>query len=647
MLVLAEPRSEAVRERWARVEGLGLRRDADGYPEGASDADLTARREHLDDAFRDERQLIEALSTQLASGPRVAILADREGVILSARADRRLIDPVTRVRLVAGAHWSEGTRGTNAIGTALVEGKPVAVVGGAHYETRNRELFCYATPLRDAYGEIVGVLDVSGPLANHDPTIGVAVETAGVALERALRTIAYGERHGGALAAIERLVTRASGPAMLIEASGGVRVVNPAAHHALPLPPPSAHGLTCERVFGVPFRELLTAAGARGGIRFETQTGAWRVVMDPIAGSGDRTLAVVVHFEPDRATPSQSPHAPQSSQSPLAPRTECPAFATILGNDPELLRAKALAARFAPTALPVLLLAETGTGKELFARAIHAASDRREKPFVGVNCGALSPALIASELFGYAPGAFTGAARNGSEGRIGTAHGGTLFLDEIAEMPEALQAALLRVLDNGVYQRVGESRERRADFRLLCATCRDLPALVAEGKFRNDLFYRIQGACVTIPALRDRTDAVWLAERLLGQQTPGTPGTVHLSDEAVRWIEDHDWPGNVRELKSAMAYALALSAGEPRILREHLPRPMKVTGPSVTRGTPVTRSKIVREAIDTTLRACAGNVSEAARRLGVGRGTIYRALRGLDESELETRGLENSAREKG
>ncbi|MGZ3475189.1 MAG: sigma-54-dependent Fis family transcriptional regulator [Polyangiales bacterium] len=605
MLVLTEPVNSVVRERWDRVARLGLQRDSDAYPIGTSSADLTARRERLEDVFRDEREILNPISAQLATGPLVAIVADRDGVILSARADRHQVDPLARVRLVEGARWGEEARGTNAIGTALVEGTPVAVVGRAHFEVRNRGLFCYAAPIRDAFGEVVAVLDVTGPIERNDPSIGIAVQAAGLAVERALRAIAYGDRRSGALSAIERLVHRSSTPTMLIEASGIVRLVNAAARAALPL---KEQTLTCQRVFGVSFTELLSLAAARGGMRFETTTGAFRIALDPIAG-GDRTLAVIVHFEPERTSVAPSPSAPHE-------------ISAILGTDRGLLDAKSLAARFATTPLPVLLLAETGTGKELFARAIHAASDRRDRPFVAINCGALSPNLIASELFGYAPGAFTGAQRNGSEGRIHAASGGTLFLDEIAEIPEALQAALLRVLDDGVYQRVGESRDRRADFRLVCATCRDLPAMVASGRFRNDLFYRIQGACVTIPALRDRSDCVWLAERLLEKQCKGL--VPMLSESAVRFIEEHDWPGNVRELKTAMAHALALANGERVIQREHLPRPLSVGPP---KSAPTTRKGILRDAIDAALRACEGNVSEAARRLGVGRGTIYRALK--------------------
>jgi sigma-54 dependent transcriptional regulator, acetoin dehydrogenase operon transcriptional activator AcoR len=625
VLILAEPTTAPVQERWARAKKLGVLADSEAYPVGTTNSDLHERRDRLDDAFREEGALIAPISAQLAEAALIAIVADRDGVILSTHADRAFADPATRARLVEGARWGEDARGTNAIGTAIVEGKPVAVVGAAHFERRNHGLFCYATPVRDPYGDIACVLDVSGPMVRHDASIGVAVQAAGIALERALRVIAYGDRHSGALTAVERLVHRVGGPALLIEASGYVRVINAAAKATLPLS--STERITCERMFGVSFSQLCVAAQTRGEMRFEsfgTSAGSYRVALDPIAGANNRTLAVIVHFEPEI---TKLPKLARASSAPPPPPTHS-AFDSILGDDDGVMRAKGVASRLAKTELPVLLLAETGTGKELLARAVHAASPRASGPFVAVNCGSFSPHLIASELFGYAPGAFTGAARNGSEGRVGAAQGGTLFLDEVADMPEALQSALLRLLDNGVYQRVGESRERKGDFRLICATCRDLPLLVERGTFRRDLFYRVQGAAMTIPALRDRTDRVALARALVRQLSDRDPGlhAPEISDDAIAWIQDHDWPGNVRELKSAVQHALAMAAGEQLLTRDHFPRPMTSRPPLGKKESPKTRDEILHDAIDSTLRACAGNVSEAARRLSVGRGTIYRAI---------------------
>ena len=632
VLVLEEPPKELLRDldahladgavaphpvlaRWSRSARLGVRPDADAYPKGTSRSDLRERRGHLDEVFREERALFEPLTAQLAERSLVALVADGDGNILVSHGGKAAGNPALSARLVEGAKWSEDARGTNAIGTAITERRSVAVLGGAHYEIRNRGIFCYAKPIVDAYGSLVAVLDVTGPMAMHDPAVGLAVETAGASLQRALRSVAFAQTGRGALAAIERLVERSRGPALLVEATGAVSIANAAVRAALGL---GAFGpLTCEKLFGCSFAELAVTA-ASSGMRFETANGAYRVELDPLTGDAGRPLAVLVHLEPE-----SSGRRPCIAPAPR--RTSHAAFATVLATDAGVLAAKEHATRLAPTNLPVLFLAETGTGKELFARALHDASTRASGPFVALNCGALAGSVLESELFGYAPGAFTGALRTGSVGKLGAADGGTLFLDEIADMPDALQAALLRVLDDGFYHRVGDTRPGRSDFRLVCATCRDLPAIVEQGKFRRDLFYRIHGGSITIPSLRERSDRLFLARGLLALQDAVCPAQLGPDGEA--WILEHDWPGNVRELKSGLVHALALADGDP-IAKEHFPR-ILIGGDPARRPTDVrSRESILRDAVHEAMRVCGGNVAEAARRLRVARSTVYRALRG-------------------
>ena len=627
--------------RWARVARLGLAPDSSGYPDVTSGAELLERRDRFADIFREQQGPLDQVAAELASRDVVTLLADPEGVIIASQGGGGFRDGAGRARLVEGARWSETARGTNAIGTAATEGTAVAVVGRAHYELRNTGLFCYATPVRDPYGDLAAVLDVSGSMAQHDPAIAGVVQLAGGALERLLRAQAFARTHAGGLPVLEKLVARSRGPVLLAEASGGVRIANVAARAVLhagfggaATPPRTALGheaLTCEQVFGVRFQQLVSMALAGGGsARFEARGLSFAAELDPLVGSDGRALALVVYLEPVAQRRSLGSVRPVS-----VPVSVHPAFAPLLGTDPAFLHAKALAERFAATQLPVLLLAETGTGKELFARAIHGASASGRGPFVALNCGALSDSLLESELFGYAPGAFTGASRTGSVGKIGAANGGTLFLDEVAEMPEALQSTLLRVLDDGAYYRVGEGRPRNSAFRLVCATSRDLPALVEQGAFRRDLFYRIHGASVTIPPLRDRTDRLLLAKALLAKlQSADGRGAdqVALAEDAALWIEAHAWPGNVRELRSALLHALALADGGV-IAQEHFPA-ILVSDSSLQRDpTPRrapgerTKNEVLRDEYATTIEACSGNVAEAARRLGIARSTLYRTLK--------------------
>jgi transcriptional regulator of acetoin/glycerol metabolism len=627
--------------RWARVARLGLAPDSSGYPDVTSSADLLERRDRFADIFREQHGPLDQVAVELASRDVVTLLADPEGVIIASRGGGTFRDGAGKARLIEGARWSETARGTNAIGTAATEGTAVAVVGRAHYELRNTGLFCYATPVRDPYGELAAVLDVSGSMAQHDPAIAGAVQLAGGALERLLRAQAFARTHAGGLPVLEKLVARSRGPALLAEASGGVRIANVAARAVLhvgfggaaarPRSLGTSEALTCEQIFGVRFQQLAAMALAGGGrARFEAPGVSFAAELDPLVGPDGRALALVVYLDP--VVHKRSVSSVRPARLPVSVH---PAFAPLLGADAAFLQAKALAERFAATQLPVLLLAETGTGKELFARAIHGASALARGPFVALNCGALSDSLLESELFGYAPGAFTGASRTGSAGKIGAAHGGTLFLDEVAEMPEALQATLLRVLDDGAYYRVGEGRPRSSDFRLVCATSRDLPALVERGAFRRDLFYRIHGACVTIPALRDRTDRLLLAKALLAKlQSANGRGTdpIALAEDALLWIEAHAWPGNVRELRSALLHALALADGGP-IAEEHFPE-ILISDSGLNRDADRrrapgerTKNEVLRDEYASTIEACSGNIAEAARRLGVARSTLYRTLK--------------------
>ncbi|MEO8196139.1 MAG: sigma 54-interacting transcriptional regulator [Thermoanaerobaculia bacterium] len=366
----------------------------------------------------------------------------------------------------------------------------------------------------------------------------------------------------------------------------------------------------------------------------------WRARLEPLGTGTERPFAVVAFLEP---TPEAT--VPVRRSTRLAS-----GFDALFGSDRELVATKRAAERFATTPVPILLLAETGTGKELLARAIHLASRRGERAFVAINCGALSAQLLESELFGYAPGAFTGASREGNEGKVGAAHGGTLFLDEIAEMPASLQALLLRVLEDGTYYRIGESRPRQADVRLIAATSRDLPAMVAAGSFREDLFYRVNGACLSLPPLRERQDLAELLPQVLDTVAHelGRGESPAISPEAAVLLLASRWPGNFRQFKSALRFALVLCDGD-RLLPEHLPRDLGTPGlreekdehpgsaavrptstdPVASEARPAQKTlrELERERLARALEAAPDNLSVVARDLGIARTTLYRRLR--------------------
>jgi two-component system, NtrC family, response regulator AlgB len=291
---------------------------------------------------------------------------------------------------------------------------------------------------------------------------------------------------------------------------------------------------------------------------------------------------------------------------------------------PEVRQLFAVLAKAAAHDVSVLLHGENGTGKSVLARQLHALSARGSGPFVVVNCPTLSEELLASELFGHARGAFTGAVKD-QPGRVEAAAGGTLFLDEVGELPPTLQAKLLRFLQDRQFERVGETQTRSADVRIVAATNRDLEAEVAAGRFRQDLLFRLNTFEIVVPALRERRDDILpLAHRFLtlfARQTPGTP-RCELSPEAEAAIVAYDWPGNIRELRNAMERATILAAG-PRIGLDLLPERIAAQGKSPHLGGDFTLDAIERDHIQRVL-ARTSTAEEAAQILGIDTSTLWR-----------------------
>jgi transcriptional regulator with PAS, ATPase and Fis domain len=334
-------------------------------------------------------------------------------------------------------------------------------------------------------------------------------------------------------------------------------------------------------------------------------------------------------------------------------------FEEIVGVSPALRKVLSRIARVAPTDATVLLVGETGTGKELLARAIHQESQRARQPFVAVNCASIPDTLIESELFGYEEGAFTGARRKGAVGKIVQANGGTLFLDEIGDMPIGLQAHLLRVLQERQVVPLGSNKAVAVDVAIVCATHRNLRDMIAAQTFREDLYYRLNGLAVRLPPLRERSDLAALAERIVAHEA--APRALRLSPEVAALLVRCPWPGNVRQLFNVLRTACVMAGNEPMVRREHLPddfldeireverasAPIALAEPPVaapivmpvaatpqTAAAPEPQPALERslddieiDAISRAVDAAQGNISVAAKRLGISRNTIYRKLR--------------------
>lgn len=315
-------------------------------------------------------------------------------------------------------------------------------------------------------------------------------------------------------------------------------------------------------------------------------------------------------------------------------------FDDLVGESAVMQSLKAMGRRFARSREPVLILGESGTGKELFAQAVHLASPRAEGAFVSVNCAALPRELAESELFGYVEGAFTGARKGGQKGKFELADKGTIFLDEIGELPFYLQAKLLRVLESSEIQKLGAAGSGRSDFRLIAATNRNLPELVAQGTFREDLYHRLNILELNLPPLRKRREDIPI---LISQFLEGICGAqraldVRVSPDVLDIFRRYAWPGNVRELKNVLAYAYCCMDDDRRELTpEYLPARLAATLPAG--GAPAERagevrldalhSETERRAIEAALAAARGNKSKAAKLLGIARNTLYLKMKAL------------------
>lgn len=592
--------SQPILRSWTRCAALGLEGRANSLPEPLTSHEFALTAEEADAFRRLCRPEVEALYADAEATDSIVILTNAQGLVLDTLGSIDFAQRAARVALMPGVPWSEQTVGTNAIGTSLAEGCPIEVRGAEHYLECNRILSCSAAPIIGPHGEVLGVLDLSGPADIHHAHALGLVRLAAEQIEH--RLFDRGFEH----ADIVRLHTD---PAMLGTPREGILVFQDGRLKAA-----NRHGL---RLIGHSFDALGQVAWAD---LFQNGIAA-------VADTGNLKRADGASLR-GRLEQRKGGVAPLQRQPKMvSPTGIAPIF------DAETQKALSRAVRLLDADVPVLVWGETGTGKEVFARAVHAKSARMAKPFVAVNCAALPETLMEAELFGYQAGAFTGARPGGSKGHLREADGGVLFLDEIGDMPLTLQTKLLRAIQEREVVPLGASRAVPVDFTLICATNRNLPELVQAGGFRSDLYFRIAQYTIELQPLRHRADrpqlidAVWSA---LGADAQG----ITLEPECRARLSGYDWPGNFRQLVGCLRAMLALCEPGDRLGIDALPpdvrhaaKPEWQATPSV-RESPATLDSMTISAMREALRAAKGNVSLAARTLGISRSTLYRRLQG-------------------
>lgn len=606
--------AEAIARSWRRCMVKGVDEQAPVEDQIITAQELTQRLEKNRLLLTHAEPEMLTLSEQIAHTRSLVILTDNEGVILRTMGEG-VEENEIRASLLPGASWSEEHRGTNAIGTALVERLPISVQGAEHFMAYHHSLSCSAVPIFAANNHLVATLDVSNDLsAPQQHTLALVKMAAQMVENRLFHATANGEIGVHFHVRPEFIGTLWEGVA-LFDAQGQLQAINRSGQFQFGLPL-DQDILSARRVqFEDIFDESWSAFKQRG---FSAE------MLFPLRlRNGARLFA--------RASAQASSITSKPVQA--IPRESAASLELLDSGDPQLKLAISQVKQVLNRDIPILILGETGAGKELFSRAIHDASARRDKPFIAVNCAALPEGLIEAELFGYEEGAYTGAKRKGNIGKIQQADGGTLFLDEIGDMPLSLQARLLRVLQDRSVTPLGSSKSIPVNFMLLSATNQKLKDKVAAGEFRSDLYYRINGLTVQLPALRQRQDMSRLIQVILQiEQAP----QVTLSEDVLAIFAAHPWPGNVRQLHNVLRTAVALADGGV-IERQHLTHDfldeMAVMPLAEIMPSPVLTLKAQSdEAVRLAMQQHAGNISAVARQLGMSRNTLYRRLKALNLS---------------
>ena len=605
--------NERVTRSWRRSMAAGLAPFHPHAPDNLPHPELRRVLALHRDLLGHSQPVMEYLFEQVRHSHSMVVLANRHGVLMHTLGDADFLGKAERVALLAGASWHEEQRGTNAIGTALAESCGIEIHGPEHYMARNDFLTCAAAPILSATGELLGILDISGDQRSHHPhTLGL-VNTAARMIENRLLA-----SHSPHLVRLhlhrqpEGIGTLAEGIVALSE-DGWIMGANRQGLELLGLATSDIGATPITRVLDTRLDALLARSQQRPH--------------EPVAlhrRSGEPLFAQVQAPLRQKTLPSPAPAAATPAPADALQQLDTGDAAWRLAADK--------ARRVVGKSIPLLLCGESGVGKELFAQAVHDSSPRRHRPLVAINCAAIPEHLIEAELFGYSPGAFTGARKEGSPGRIREADGGTLFLDEIGDMPLLMQTRLLRVLQERQVTPLGSGQPVKVDFALICATHQPLREAAEDGRFRSDLYYRINGLTLTLPPLRARSDFDALTTRLL--HTLGAAPGVRLAPEVQARLAAYPWPGNLRQYASALRTALALlDAGELVVDWQHLPDDLMDAvrhSPAVPAPAAVAGEKkladISRAAIQQAVQDSRGNLSAAARQLGISRQTLYRKL---------------------
>jgi len=618
-----------IRSRKENVDPLG-----EGQ-ETSKSKSLKDREEHLRPLLRIAKPFMESLYNIAGSHGLLVRLTDPEGYVVECLGDEDSVETYKKLNLYKGYNVKEETIGTNAIGIALNTRKPIQVFAAEHYAKRYHKFTSSAYPIKNAEGQLLGILSMTDSYEKvHLHTLGMVV-ASGVAIEKQLkidkinRQLRIANRH------FSTIIEQINEGLICIDNEGIITDVNLIARHILKR--------SEEEIIGQDIRQIAKIGNRIKSISKNIAKGYYNnEELEFILKNGKRvvciaTIATIKDIDKDVLegviltfhevkTVHNLVNRIVGSQARFT-------FADIMGESEAIKKAKKMAESMTQYNTTVLLQGESGTGKELFAQSIHNAGERRKNAFIFLNCGAIPRDLVASELFGYIEGAFTGAKRGGHPGKFELADGGTIFLDEIGDMPLDTQANLLRVLETQEVVRVGGHDVIPVDVRVIAATHKDLKEEVEKGNFREDLFYRLNVMPIMIPPLRERKNDFeplisYFMEKFSSQMGKDIRG---IEDAFYERMSSYPWPGNVRELQNVMQQIISVAEDGKALTVADIPQYMKATNlldePDSQSKMFFTLREIEAIAIRKTIDKTKGNLSKTARILGISRSSLYRKMK--------------------
>jgi transcriptional regulator of acetoin/glycerol metabolism len=590
--------------------------------------DLQSEHEDLVQIARAE---MDSLYEQIAGSGYALLLADTRGVILWEKVDPNLKRMFDTAGLIIGAEWSEEREGTNGIGTCATEARPITIHQSDHFRSRHAGLSCSAAPIHDSSGQVIAVLDAScvnaaGTRESQLHTIAL-VNLSARLIEKCLflrrhsadSMLRFHHRpefvdllHDGAIA------VAADGTVVATDMTG-LKLLGEQRCQDLV-------GRSIADIFDTSYEELL-AAGGGGRAMSKLRDNRY----------GRRYFASLMEADRPRVrAPVRPPIGVNVCvQVPRQQSTGILTLEELAGTDPPMLRNLRNARRIADCNVSVVIRGPTGSGKEAFAKALHLTSNRAKQPFVAINCAAIPETLIESELFGYTAGAFTGARREGSRGRIVQSSGGTLFLDEIGDMPFSLQTRLLRALEEMEVTPLGSETSIKVNLRVICASHRDMRDMMSRSEFREDLYYRLNGISLELTPLALRRDKEELIYKCIARESSDAT-IVSIETLALKRLLEYGWPGNIRELRNTIRTALAICDDQvirigdlPGEIRNHVRAPLRnpQDGENAETSTQISLASAERQALLQVIEQHHWNMSIVAEHFGISRNTLYRKIK--------------------